>query len=194
MNQSGPQMGGVGRRASLLWRSLRMEIGGGPQQPYSNTAPGMAALLMAVALRTAVYGAGAQMGGYNNNMGGQATAAVRWTQWSQMAERTSDGPAKWPAGSALLRNAGERPQGQPYYGQMLPVSPVNLETPFTVFLGIFKKDPTEVFDKAGNSKSRFGLFIWQSMLSWCIVFGMLCWQHPADFRRFWRHLGFGRTL
>ena len=116
MNQSGPQMGGVGPQGQPYYGGPQNgNPAGGPQQPYSNTAPGYGSAPYGSGAQNGGYGAGAQMGGYNNNMGGQAYGGgqmdpmvsdgrtdLRWA--SKMARRVSlttecRGTA---AGSALL--------------------------------------------------------------------------------------------
>lgn len=173
MNQSGPQMGGVGPQGQPYYGGPQNgNPAGGPQQPYSNTAPGYGSAPYGSGAQNGGYGAGAQMGGYNNNMGGQAYGGGQMgPNGPQMGPNGPQmGQQNGPQGQPYYGMSGNGPQGQPYYGQMPPRQPSEFGNNLLQwFLGIFKKDPTEVFDKAGNSKSP----VWAVYMAVYAFFGAL---------------------
>lgn len=158
----------------------------GGQQPYynNNTAPGYGN-------GSGAYGQGSQMGygpgpnGYNagqngyNPQGGPSQGPQVGQTCPQMGyNQGQGGPQMGQTGPQMGQSPhmGQNgpyyggPQGQPYYGQMPPRQPSELGNNILQwFLGIFQKDPSAVFEKAGSSKSP----VWAIYMAIYAFFGAL---------------------
>lgn len=102
------------------------------------------------------YGQGAQAGsqGYGQGQGAQAGG------YGSQAGNPGQGYGPGQAG----------PSGQPYYGQPYPRKSSDFgKNLLQWFLGIFKKDPTEIFDTVGSSKSP----VWAVYMAVYAFFGAL---------------------
>lgn len=112
------------------------------------------------------YGQNAQAGGYGQGQGAQA-GGQGYGQGAQSGGY-SQGQAGNPGQSYGPGPGG--PSGQPYYGQPYPRKSSDFgKNLLQWFLGIFKKDPTEIFDTAGSSKSP----VWAVYMAVYAFFGAL---------------------